>query len=96
MKVITAARLVGVPKLSGGLRPIAVGHTFRRLAAKCLLKSVQDNAKEYLSPEQVGVAVPNAAESVARHVRLWLQQASAGHVVLQVDIKTPLVRYSAT
>ena len=94
--MLTAARLVGVPKPSGGLRPIAVGDTFRRLAAKCSLKYVQDTTKECLSPEQVGVAVSNAAESVARHVRLWLQQASAGHVVLQVDIKTPLVRSSAT
>ena len=87
MKVITAARLVGVPKPSGGLRPIAVGDTFRRLAAKSLLKTMDDVLKEQLSPEQVGVAVPNAAETVARQVRFWLQQASDRHVALQVDMK---------
>ena len=86
MMLITAARLVAIPKPSGGLRPIAVGETFRRLAAK-LLKAVKDSLKECLTPEQIGVAVPNAAETAARQARLWLQQAGDRDVMLQVDMK---------
>ena len=87
MKLLTASRLIAVPKTSGGIRPIAVGETFRRLAAKCVLKSTEDTLKEYLSPEQVGVAIPNATETTARRVRLWLQHAGPNHVMLQVDMK---------
>ena len=52
-----------------------------------MLKSTEDTLKEYLSPEQVGVAIPNATETTARRVRLWLQHAGPNHMMLQVDMK---------
>ena len=87
MKVITAARLVAVPKPLGGIRPIAVGDFFRRLAGKCLLKSAQEPIVSYLSPSQVGVQVPNAAEKVPRKVRAWTGRAKQDEVIPQVDFK---------
>ena len=71
MEVITAARLVPIGKTCGGLRPIAVGDVFRRLAGKLLMEVVVAKTTEHLRPEQVGVQVPNAAETAARKVRLW-------------------------
>ena len=56
MAVITAARLVPIGKPSGGLRPIAVGDVFRRLAGKLLMDAIVAKTTEYLRPEQVGVA----------------------------------------
>ena len=87
MAVITAARLVPIGKPSGGLRPIAVGDVFRRLAGKLLMDAIVAKTTEYLRPEQVGVQVPNAAETAARKVRLWTQDAKPDEVLLQVDMR---------
>ena len=57
MKLLTAARLVAV-RLLGGVRPIAVGDTFCRLASKSLLEVAQDTMVQHLTPYQVGVAIP--------------------------------------
>ena len=86
MAVITAAGLVPVGKPCGGLRPIAVGDVFRRLAGKLLMESVVAKTAEYLRPGQIGVQVPNAAETAARKVRLWTQEAKSDEV-LQVDMR---------
>ena len=32
------ARLIALPKKTAGIRPIAIGETLRRLAAKCLVE----------------------------------------------------------
>ena len=75
MRLLTAARLVALPKKDGGVRPIAMGDTLRRLAAKCVHSSVLESVSRYLLPLQVGVQVPNAAEIVARKVKLWAREA---------------------
>ena len=64
-EIINRSRLIGVPKPAGGIRPIAVGDTLRRLSAKILLATVEDELKNHFNPDQVGVATPNAAETVA-------------------------------
>ena len=69
MKLLTTARLVAVSKPNGGVRPIAVGETLRRLAAKCVHEATLAAVSSYLPPTQVGVKVSNAAELVARKVK---------------------------
>ena len=85
MSVITAARLVPIGKSSGS--PIAVGDTFRRLAGKLLMDSVVARVTDHLKPEQIGVQVANAAETAARKVRSWTQDAKPNEVLLQVDMR---------
>ena len=87
MSLFTAARLIALPKKSGGIRPIAVGDTLRRLTAKCLLGVVNPSASTFLLPLQVGVQVPNAAERVARHVSLWARTRAEDEIILQVDMR---------
>ena len=49
--------LVALEKKSGGVRPIAVGCTLRRLVAKVACLSVVDEMAELLSPTQLGYGV---------------------------------------
>ena len=77
MSILTASRLVAVKKPLGGVRPISVGETLRRLATKCLHSTALASVSEYLLPLQVGVQVPNAAENVARRVKMWTKEAAA-------------------
>lgn len=42
------ASLLALNKIDGGVRPIAIGSTFRRLVAKVGCRGVSDRVKEYI------------------------------------------------
>ncbi|CAE7525196.1 unnamed protein product, partial [Symbiodinium sp. CCMP2456] len=65
------ASLHALPKKHGGLRPIAVGETLRRLVGKLLCSAVRVEARRHLWPLQLGVAVPNGAEAAVHVTRQW-------------------------
>ena len=71
---LAGARLVAVPKPAGGIRPIAIGETLRRLVGKCLMSTVRDDARNHFWPEQAGVTVPAGAECLVHAVRGWLRR----------------------
>ena len=79
---------MALPKKDATARPIAVGETLRRLAAKCLCASVKDAARDYLWPLQIGVAHPLGAEVGIQVARQWcLRHASDPNAVfLKLDV----------
>ena len=76
---ISGGSLVALRKKDGGLRPIAVGETWRRLVSKVLVSSCADDASTYLQPLQIGVGTPNGCESVVHVVRQWCGRHQADH-----------------
>ena len=79
------ARIIGIPKIPSGVRPIAIGETLRRLVAKCLVAESQGAVAELLLPLQMGVGVPSAGEILAHGVRAWAQSAGPDEVAVLVD-----------
>jgi hypothetical protein len=87
--ILCAASLIPLSKPCGGVRPIAVGETLRRLVGKALLKTpaVQRDVAG-LAPRQTGVAVKSAAQLIG----LGLQQLvaamdpSGDWIIVQVDM----------
>ena len=77
MSVLTSARLVAIDKATGGVRPIAVGETLRRLEAKLLHKENVASATEYFGNLKVGVKVPESTETVGRRVKQWMKETAA-------------------
>jgi hypothetical protein len=82
--------LIALKKKDGGIRPIAVGETLRRLAAKLILKLKELNFP--FSPYQFGIKTKQGSEIIAHNLRriyessqlnpkLWVDKA-----VLKVDI----------
>ena len=63
---LAGANLIPLTKANNGIRPIAVGCTWRRLAAKLAIKMLSDQAPEMLLPHQVGVGVPLGAEALTK------------------------------
>ena len=59
------AGLFAFNKKGGGMRPIAVGLTLRRLAAKVACRSVSEQCALFLKPRQLGVGVKGGAEALA-------------------------------
>lgn len=63
MKLVTyGATLTALMKKQGGIRPIAVGNTIRRMTAKISCSRIRDDASKYLCPIQMGFAIPGGAD----------------------------------
>ena len=83
---LAGARLLALGKPAGGVRPIAIGDTIRRLTAKLLVVRYQRAAVEArLLPLQVGVGLPGGAELIIHKARHWFQFAAPGEALLQLD-----------
>ena len=60
--VFFGAALTPLKKKCGGIRPIAVGCTWRRLTSKILLGRISEDLADYLQPHQLGVGVKGGSE----------------------------------
>lgn len=65
------ASLTALKKKSGGIRPIAVGNTWRRLAAKVVVARITPQLIDHFSPHQLGVGVKGGAEIGAHTARVY-------------------------
>ncbi len=54
---LCGAALIAIRKKCGGLRPIAIGESLRRLTSKCLAFSTRSTALPHFLPNQLGVGV---------------------------------------
>ena len=81
------ATLIALDKKGGGVRPIAVGCTLRRLAAKCAGNRVMQAMGALLAPHQLGYGVPLGAEAAVHATRVFLQNLQLGHLILKLDFR---------
>src|SRR5215470_689531 len=83
--VFFGARLIALEKKSGGYRPIAVGYTLRRLAAKCANKQAQKKLADYFRPLQLGVAVSGGCEAAVHATRRFMENMADDDVIVKLD-----------
>jgi hypothetical protein len=69
---IIGAKLIPLAKKDGGIRPIAVGETLRRLVSKGLCSAVKREAADLLLPVQVGVAVRGGCEAAVHSTKAFV------------------------
>ena len=81
------ASLTALNKKEGGVRPIAVGCTLRRLVGKIASKAMMDRMGSYLSPLQLGYGTPLGVEAAIHSARLYLQDLPINHVLVKLDFK---------
>lgn len=79
------ANLVALEKKGGGIRPIAVGCTFRRLAAKAAAACVRSQMSTLLAPRQLGYGTPQGAEAAVHAARRYLNSLQPDYVLLKLD-----------
>jgi hypothetical protein len=70
--MLSAARLLPFAKKTGGVRPIAVGETLRRLTSKLVVGKHQKKIVSKLLPNQLGVGIPGATEFIYKGVEQLL------------------------
>jgi hypothetical protein len=66
--VLFGGQLMALEKKSGGVRPIAIGYTWRRIAAKCANKYAIESIGDYLRPIQLGFGTPGTSSNTCRSI----------------------------
>jgi hypothetical protein len=70
---------------SDGLRPIAVGELFYRLAAVIAVSRTRTAAARLLAPHQFGVGMPSGAERIVHSMQYSLTDRTVKRAALKVD-----------
>ena len=79
--VFFGANLIALSKPDGGIRPIAVGMTLRRLASKVIMEKLSPRNKELFWPHQVGVGAKLGAEIAVHSVRKFIGSPTSSDLV---------------
>jgi hypothetical protein len=64
MLLFSSAIVLASPKPTGGVRPLVIGMTLRRLISSVVLHRVKSTAREHLAPHQVAVGVKSRCDLV--------------------------------
>ena len=67
------SKLIGIPKATGGTRPIAMGETFLKVAAAVAIQRVEPILRVIFRGTQFGVATPNGAEVIIHNARTFIR-----------------------
>ena len=81
------ANLIALRKKGGGVRPIAVGCTLRRLASKCASLHALKTISHLLAPHQLGFGIPRGVEATVHATRIYLNNLSPYQALLKVDFR---------
>ena len=86
--IFYGAGLIALSKEDGGVRPIAIGHTIRRLAGKVAMSKMKEKYPALLYPNQLGVALPGGAEIGVHTLRQFVNHAhSEDNLVANIDFR---------
>ena len=83
--MLFGSNLIALSKKSGGIRPIAVGYTWRRIAAKCANSFAADRLATHFCPRQLGIAVSGGAEAAVHATRRFFESMPTGYAVVKLD-----------
>ena len=72
--VLFGASLCALEKKGGGIRPIAVGNTFRRISGKVLSNQINSEMGALLRPTQLGYGTKSGCEAAIHSVREFIKQ----------------------
>jgi hypothetical protein len=83
---LLSSRMVGLTKPDDGVRPIAIGEMFYRLAAVLAVRRVTAAAATLLAPHQYGIGVPGGGERILHSMQHTLADKHARLAAAKVDI----------
>jgi hypothetical protein len=83
--ILFGGSLIALDKKSGGVRPIAIGYTLRRIAAKCANNFAISSLDNKLLPIQLSLGAKGGCEAVIHATRRFLYDMPADHIVVKLD-----------
>jgi hypothetical protein len=76
------AKLIALKKPDGGVRPIAIGEVWRRVAAKVAAKLVQVSTKDIFGDLQMGINTSNGCEKIIHNLNALVDSGALQDQVL--------------
>lgn len=87
-ELLYGASLCALVKKDGGIRPIAIGTTVRRLTSKIACFSVKSDMVDYLLPRQIGFGVKYGCEGAVHSIRTYIRDPrNSTKLMLKVDVR---------
>jgi hypothetical protein len=84
--ILYGANLCALKKKDGGIRPIAVGSTIRRLISKIVCRRIADKLGSKFRPDQLGFGTKGGIEAAIHSARRYLQYPhQSTKVLLKID-----------
>ena len=83
--ILFCGSLIALKKKSGGVRPIAIGYTWRRLAAKCANSYAISELADLFILIQLGVGVPGGCEAAVHAARRYAEDMPDDHVIVKLE-----------
>ncbi len=87
LHIVYGALLIALNKKDGGIRPIAIGCTLRRLVSKLACRAVASKLSNMFQPKQLGFYVRGGCEAAVHATRLFLQHNTNAELLVKVDVK---------
>ena len=84
-EVILEGHLIALKRNDCGIRPIAIGYTLRRLAAKCANSHAITARSKVLKPVKVGVSISGGAEAAVHAVRRFVETIEDDNVLVKLE-----------
>ena len=81
------ANITALNKKNGGIRPIAVGETIRRIACKCAMRRVEPQLSSLLAPLQLGFGVRAGLDAAIHSTRDKLYCDAESRIFLKLDFR---------
>ena len=81
------ASLIALEKKGGGIRPIAVGSTLRRLVAKAASAIMKTKMSALLAPTQLGFGIKGGVDAAIHAARYYLHHLTPHHAVVKLDFR---------
>ena len=81
------ASLIALEKKGGGIRPIAVGSTLRRLVAKAASAIMKSKMSALLAPTQLGFGIKGGVDAAIHAARYYLHHLTPHHAVVKLDFR---------
>jgi hypothetical protein len=85
-RLLTRSKLIGIPKVPTGTRPIALGETFTKLAASLAMNARKMQLMKLFDDTQKGVFSSGGAEAIVHRARAHLR-SHPDHVVVTMDVR---------
>ena len=86
--IFYGANLMALRKIDGGIRPIAIGFTLRRLIGKVLMVNLRNQCADLFHPNQLGVGTPQGTEIAVHAIRRYVENPeSTDRVIIKVDFR---------
>ena len=83
--VFFGGSFIALEKKCGSVRPIAIGYTLHRLAAKCANTHVLHTIGAKLLPEQFGLGTPGGCEAAVHATRRLLANMPPDYLLAKLD-----------